>query len=172
MDLMKLTAVQLGKKIQSGEISVKDAVLAALEKIEQSDDTLNSFVTVLERDAILARAAQVQEKIDRGELTGVLAGVPVAIKDNMCTEGILTTCSSNILANFKPTYTAEAVRNLEQAGAVLIGKTNMDETRTIRSMCPAVHPAAPAPASLRMSVRMPWVPIRGGPSASRAHFAA
>lgn len=127
MDLMKLTAVQLGKKIQSGEISVKDAVLAALEKIEQSDDTLNSFVTVLERDAILARAAQVQEKIDRGELTGVLAGVPVAIKDNMCTEGILTTCSSNILANFKPTYTAEAVRNLEQAGAVLIGKTNMDE---------------------------------------------
>lgn len=127
MDLMKLTAVQLGKKIQSGEISVKDAALAALEKIEQSDDTLNSFVTVLERDAILARAAQVQEKIDRGELTGVLAGVPVAIKDNMCTEGILTTCSSNILANFKPTYTAEAVRNLEQAGAVLIGKTNMDE---------------------------------------------
>ena len=127
MDLMKLTAVQLGKKIQSGEISVNDAALAALEKIEQSDDTLNSFVTVLERDAILARAAQVQEKIDRGELTGVLAGVPVAIKDNMCTEGILTTCSSNILANFKPTYTAEAVRNLEQAGAVLIGKTNMDE---------------------------------------------
>ena len=60
-------------------------------------------------------------------LTGPLAGVPVAVKDNMCTEGVLTTCSSKILSNFKPTYTAEAVKNLEKAGAVIIGKTNMDE---------------------------------------------
>lgn len=127
MDLMKLTAVQLGKKIQAGEVRVRDAVLAALEKIEQSEDTINSFVTVLEKDALLTRAEEVQKKIDSGELTGVLAGVPVAVKDNMCTEGILTTCSSKILAEFKPTYTAEAVRNLEKAGAVIIGKTNMDE---------------------------------------------
>ena len=60
-------------------------------------------------------------------MTGPLAGVPVAIKDNMCTEGMLTTCSSKILYNFKPTYTAEAVKNLEDAGAVILGKTNMDE---------------------------------------------
>ena len=68
-----------------------------------------------------------QAKIDAGELTGPLAGVPVAIKDNMCTKGLLTTCSSKILYNFVPTYTAEAVLNLEKAGAVILGKTNMDE---------------------------------------------
>lgn len=127
MNIMHLTAVELGKKIKSGEVSVKEAALAALENTKKSEDTLNSFVTVLDEDVILARAEEVQKQIDSGELTGPLAGVPVAIKDNMCTKDILTTCSSKILANFKPTYTAEAVRNLEKAGAVIIGKTNMDE---------------------------------------------
>ena len=70
---------------------------------------------------------EVQKMIDDGTLTGPLAGVPVAIKDNMCTKGMLTTCSSKILYNFIPTYTAEAVINLEKAGAVILGKTNMDE---------------------------------------------
>lgn len=127
MSLMNLTAVELGKKIKEGSVSVRDAALASLDSIKKSDDVLNSFVTVLDEDAVLARADQVQEQISRGELTGPLAGVPMAVKDNMCTEGVLTTCSSKILANFKPVYTAEAVRNLEQAGAVMVGKTNMDE---------------------------------------------
>lgn len=127
MNLMNETAVELGKKIQSGEATAPDAALAALERIKKSEPALNSFVTVLSEDAVLARAEDVQKKIENGELTGPLAGVPVAIKDNMCTEGILTTCSSKILANFTPTYTAEAVKKLEQAGAVIIGKTNMDE---------------------------------------------
>ncbi len=68
-----------------------------------------------------------QEQIESGQLTGPLAGVPLAVKDNLCTQGILTTCSSKILANFKPTYSSEAVLNLQRGGAVLIGKTNMDE---------------------------------------------
>ena len=127
MSLMSLTAVELGKKIKSGEVTVKEAALAALEGIKQSEDSINSYVTVLEEKDILTRADEVQKQIDSGELTGPLAGVPVAIKDNMCTKDILTTCSSKILANFKPTYTAEAVLNLEKAGAVIIGKTNMDE---------------------------------------------
>ncbi len=127
MSLMSLTAVQLGKKIKSGEVTVKEAALAALDEIKKSEDSINSYVTVLENEAILARAAEVQKKVDSGELSGPLAGVPVAIKDNMCTKDILTTCSSKILADFKPTYTAEAVLNLEKAGAVMIGKTNMDE---------------------------------------------
>ena len=81
----------------------------------------------IDREAALAKAEAVQKQIEAGELTGPLAGVPVAIKDNMCTEGVLTTCSSRILGNFIPTFTAEAVKNLEKAGAVMIGKTNMDE---------------------------------------------
>lgn len=126
MDLMSLTAVELGKKIKAKEVSVEEAVRAALAAIGEKEDAVNSFVTVDEEGA-LARAKQVQEKIDAGELAGPLAGVPVAIKDNMCTEGLLTTCSSKILYNFLPTYSAEAVKKLEEAGAVIIGKTNMDE---------------------------------------------
>lgn len=126
MDLMSLTAVELGKKIKAKEVSVEEAVRAALAAIGEKEDAVNSFVTVDEEGA-LARAKQVQEKIDAGELAGPLAGVPVAIKDNMCTEGLLTTCSSKILYNFLPTYSAEAVKKLAEAGAVIIGKTNMDE---------------------------------------------
>lgn len=127
MSLMSLTAVQLGKMIQSGEVTAMDAAKEALQQIKRKEDSINSFVTVLGEEQILARAKEVQEKIDKGELNGVLAGVPVAIKDNMCTEGILTTCSSKILGNFIPTYSSEAVMRLEQAGAVILGKTNMDE---------------------------------------------
>lgn len=126
MNLMSLTAVELGKKIKSGEVTAVDATKAALEQIKKLDGTYNCYVTV-DEEAALAEAAKVQKKIEAGELTGPLAGVPVAIKDNMCTEGMLTTCSSRILYNFKPTYSAEAVLNLKKAGAVVIGKTNMDE---------------------------------------------
>ncbi len=127
MDLMNLSAVALGEKIRTGEVTAQDAARAALLKIKEEEERINSFVTVLPEEEIIARAAQVQEKIESGELTGPLAGVPVAIKDNLCTQGILTTCSSKILGNFKPTYSSEAVLNLERGGAILIGKTNMDE---------------------------------------------
>ena len=103
-----------------------EAVQEALDAVEKKEKDVNSFVTVMRKEA-LEKAKEVQEKIDNGELTGPLAGVPVAIKDNMCTKGTLTTCSSKILRNFVPTYTAQAVANLEEAGAVIIGKTNMDE---------------------------------------------
>lgn len=125
-DLMRLTAVELGKKIRSGEVRVADAALACLDRIEKLDKDYNCFVTV-DREGALAQAEEIQKKIDAGELDGPLAGVPVAIKDNMCIEGMLTTCSSKILSNFVPTYTAEAVCKLREAGAVIIGKTNMDE---------------------------------------------
>ncbi len=126
MSILELTAVSLGKKIQAGEVTAVQATKAALAQIREREPLLNCYVTVDEEGA-LARAAGVQKRIESGELTGPLAGVPVAIKDNMCTEGLLTTCSSKILYNFKPTYTAEAVLNLEKAGAVILGKTNMDE---------------------------------------------
>ena len=126
MDLMSLTAVELGRKIKAKEVTVREAVLAAYDKIDEKEAELNCYVTTT-KEAALAKADEVQAKIDAGELTGPLAGVPVAIKDNMCTKGVLTTCSSRILENFVPTFTAEAVINLEKAGAVILGKTNMDE---------------------------------------------
>ena len=126
MSLMSLTAVELGKKIKKKEVTVREAVQAALDAITAREEAVNSFVTV-DAEGALAQADEVQKKIDAGELTGPLAGVPVAIKDNMCTEGLKTTCSSKILYNFIPTYSSEAVLNLQKAGAVIIGKTNMDE---------------------------------------------
>lgn len=126
MNLLSLTAVEIGKKVKAHEVSVEEATRAALDAIAAKEDAVHSFVTVDEEGA-MKHVAEVQKLIDDGTLTGPLAGVPVAIKDNMCTKGMLTTCSSKILYNFIPTYTAEAVLNLEKAGAVILGKTNMDE---------------------------------------------
>ena len=127
MSLMSLTAVELAKKIKAGETTAVEAAKDALAQIKEKEESIHSYVTVLDESQILEKAGEVQKKIEAGELTGPLAGVPVAIKDNMCTEGILTTCSSKILGNFVPTYSSEAVKKLEEAGVVLIGKTNMDE---------------------------------------------
>ena len=126
MSVLDLTAVELGKKIKAKEITVVDAVKASLEQIKKLEPVVHAYVTVDEEGA-LKRAEEVQRRIDDGTLTGPLAGVPVAIKDNMCTKDLLTTCSSKILYNFVPTFSAEAVINLENAGAVILGKTNMDE---------------------------------------------
>ena len=96
MNLLSLTAVELGKKIKAHEVTVEEATRAALDAIRAKEKDINSFVTVDEESAMI-RAKEVQKMIDDGTLTGPLAGVPVAIKDNMCTKGMLTTCSSKIL---------------------------------------------------------------------------
>lgn len=126
MDLLAYSAVELSAAIKEGKTTAVEAMEAVLAKIDEKESGIHAYVTI-DREAALESAARVQKKIEAGELTGPLAGVPVAIKDNMCTEGMLTTCSSKILGNFIPTFSAEAVLNLEKAGAVLIGKTNMDE---------------------------------------------
>ncbi len=126
MSILNMTALELGRKIKSGDITAPEAARAVLEQIKTQEPVIHAYVTV-DQEGALERAAGVQEKIRRGELTGPLAGVPVAVKDNLCTKGLLTTCSSNILYNFVPAYTAQAVLNLEDAGAVVVGKTNMDE---------------------------------------------
>ena len=126
MDILDFTAAELGRKIKEKEVSVREAVQASLNRIAGTDQELNCFVTVDEQGAY-EQAEKIQKLIDQGELTGPLAGVPVAVKDNMCTQGMRTTCSSRILGNFVPTYSAEAVENIRKAGAVIIGKTNMDE---------------------------------------------
>ena len=126
MELLALSAVELSNKIKAGEVTVKEALDACFANIEAKEESVHAYVTVCKEDAY-KKAEEVQAKISSGELTGPLAGVPVAIKDNMCTEGILTTCSSKILGNFIPPYSSEAVKKLEEAGLVVIGKTNMDE---------------------------------------------
>ena len=126
MKLTHMTAVELGTAIREKKVTVEEAVQAVFDVIEEKEERLNCYVT-LDREGAFRKAKEIQSRIDRGELTGPLAGVPVAIKDNMCTKGMLTTCSSRILRNFVPTYSAEAVLRLEEAGAVILGKTNMDE---------------------------------------------
>lgn len=126
MSILSMTAVELAAAIKKHEVTVKEAVEAVLDNIEKKEDTYHCYVTV-DREGALKQAEEIQKKINDGTLSGPLAGVPVAIKDNMCTEGLLTTCSSKILYNFVPTFTSEAVLNLQKAGAVILGKTNMDE---------------------------------------------
>ena len=126
LDILDLTAVELGKQIKAGKILVKEALQAVFDQIDRTEETYHCYIT-LNREEAFRQAEVIQKKIDAGELTGPLAGVPVAIKDNMTTKGLLTTCASRILGNFVPTYTAEAVRHLEEAGAIVIGKANMDE---------------------------------------------
>ena len=126
MSILSMTAVELAAAIKKHEVTVKEAVEAVLDNIEKKEDTYHCYVTV-DREGVLKQAEEIQKKINDGTLSGPLAGVPVAIKDNMCTEGLLTTCSSKILYNFVPTFTSEAVLNLQKAGAVILGKTNMDE---------------------------------------------
>ena len=91
MDILSLTAVELAKAIREGRTTAVEATQAVLDEIAAGEDTYHCYVTV-ERDKALQQAAEVQKKIEAGELTGPLAGVPFAIKDNMCTEGTLTTC--------------------------------------------------------------------------------
>ena len=127
-EIKKLTAVELGRKIKSGEVSALDAVQSVLAEIREKEALYHCYVTLEEEAHIMKRAEEVQKAIAAGEYKdSPLAGVPVAIKDNLCTEGVRTTCSSRILENFYPTYSAAAVEKLRNAGAVLIGKTNMDE---------------------------------------------
>ena len=122
MSLTSLTAVELGAKIRRGEVSAEEAVRDFIAQIHKKEPDIHSFVTVDEEGAV-KQAGDVQKKISAGELTGALAGVPVAVKDNMCTKGLLTTCSSRMLSDFVPFYTAEAVERLRRAGAVVDRKS-------------------------------------------------
>ena len=126
MELGKLSAVQLSGEIKKGNVKVADAVSFSLSKIEERDKDIDAFITV-DGEAALKKAEEVQRLIDDGKLTGPLAGVPVAVKDNICTKGVLTSCASKILSNFVPAFSATAYEKLEAAGAVMLGKANMDE---------------------------------------------
>ena len=126
MEIQTLTAIQLGEKIKQHELTAVDAVRYYLDRIAALEPVYHALIMV-EPEMALQRAARVQQQIDAGVLTGPLAGIPLVLKDNLCIDGMQTTCGSKILEHFTPAYTAEAVRNLEKAGAVVLGKANMDE---------------------------------------------
>ncbi len=126
MDLSRLTALEMGSMIRNREISVAEVTRASLDRIKEREPLYHSFITVCEKEA-MERAEKVQKGIEDGTYTSPLAGVPMAVKDNMCTKGIQTSCASKMLEGFLPTYSATAVRKLEDAGAVILGKCNMDE---------------------------------------------
>ena len=126
MELFDLTALELGAKIKKHEIGVVEATRACLDRIGEQEKTVHAFITVTPELA-LARAEAVQRGIDDGTYTGPLAGVPMAIKDLISTKGVATTCASKMLEHYVPVFDATVTKKLEAAGAVCLGKTNMDE---------------------------------------------
>ena len=124
--MFAMDALALSRRIQSGEIGAAEAVRAYMDRIERTDGRYNAFLALSEERA-LARAEEVQARIDAGEVLSPLAGVPVALKDNISTAGIETTCASKMLGGYNPVYNAAVVEKLEQAGMVIVGKLNMDE---------------------------------------------
>ncbi len=126
MKILELSAVEAGKLIKEKQVGVVELTKAQLAKIKETEPKIGAYITVCEEEA-LSRAEAVQAQIDAGELTSPLAGVPMAIKDNICTKGVLTTCASKMLYNFKPVYNSFAYEKLLSAGGVMVGKANMDE---------------------------------------------
>lgn len=126
MELCELTGHELLKKMEHKEISSEEIVRSIYNRISQVEDKLHSFVTLTEEEALF-QARNIDGNLRKGESRGLLAGIPVAIKDNMCIKNVRTTCSSHILENFISPYEATVVRKLRDEGAVFIGKTNMDE---------------------------------------------
>ncbi|OAT85431.1 Asp-tRNA(Asn)/Glu-tRNA(Gln) amidotransferase subunit GatA [Desulfotomaculum copahuensis] len=126
MELHYLSAHELHGMLVKKEISAAEICADVFQRIDRTEERIKAFVT-LTREEALARAREVDKKIAAGEEIHPLAGIPVAVKDNMCTRGVRTTCSSKILSNFIPPYNATVVEKLMQADAVMVGKTNLDE---------------------------------------------
>ena len=120
------SAVEAVKKIKNQELETEEYIVSLLDRMEKLDPKINCFVTPMRSEAV-KKAREIDAKVRRKEKLGLLAGVAVAVKDNMCTQGVRTTCSSRMLRDFVPPYDATVVKNLLSEDAVVIGKTNMDE---------------------------------------------
>ncbi len=126
MNIEKATIEEIREGYKTKKFTVKEIVKAYFERIYKYDDTINAFITLCEETA-LVEAQRVDEKIRNNEKMSPLEGIPVAVKDLICTKGIKTTCASKMLENFIPPYDATVMTKLKESGAIMIGKTNMDE---------------------------------------------
>lgn len=126
MSIIGATTGELLSRLEQGELTSVELTTAYLDRIKQVDDRVAAFITV-NGDAALQQAADVDRRRQAKQPVGLLAGIPVAVKDVLCTKGLKTTCASRMLENFIPPYDAHAVTQLKNADAVIIGKTNMDE---------------------------------------------
>lgn len=126
MDLTKLTAHELRDKLMKKEVSSREIVESHFSRIEEVEGDINAFITLMKEEA-LRDAEVIDNKISNGEKVGSLAGIPIGVKDNIVTKGVKTTCGSKMLENFVPPYNATVVDNLKREGAIIVGKTNMDE---------------------------------------------
>ena len=125
MELHQLTIHELKDKLNTRETSAEEIVNSVFERIDRVEKDIRAYITIM-RDSAMADARQTDEVLKKGE-GGALAGIPIALKDILCTKGILTTCASRMLGNFVPPYDATVVEKLKEAGAIFTGKTNMDE---------------------------------------------
>lgn len=126
MEIFELSAKDIASGIKRGDFSAVDAARSCLDRLAKCEADVNACVTVMEKNAI-KRAEETDARLSRGEEIGPLAGVPYIVKDNFCTVGVRTTCGSEILKDWTPTYDASAVRFMDGAGATLIAKANLDE---------------------------------------------
>ena len=126
MDILKTSALELGQQIAARQVSAPEATQALLDRIATYDSRHNAYISVA-KDQALAQAAEIQKRLDAGESLSPLAGVPMAVKDNINTQGLRTTCGSQMLWDYVSPYNATAVGRLLDGGAVLLGKTNLDE---------------------------------------------
>ena len=119
-DIFDLTALELGAAIRQGEVSPTQAARAALDRMEETKEN-GAFVAVT-ADRAMDRAREIEQQLAAGKYTGPLAGVPMALKDNICTKGVSTTCASKILTGFVPPYDATLVERLGEQGAVCLAR--------------------------------------------------
>ena len=126
MNPAALTLHDAGEKLRKREISSEELTLAAFQRIAETDDKIHAYITLC-RDAALEQAKQADERLKRDGSTLPLLGIPIAVKDKFLTRGLRTTCASKILGDFMPPYDATVIKRIRAAGAVIVGKTNMDE---------------------------------------------
>lgn len=126
MDITRLSASSIGESIRKGAFSAREVVQEYMGRITRFDAKIRAYITVFENDA-LDQADRIDKKIAAGKNAGLLAGIPIAIKDNVCIQGTRTTCASKMLEQYHAPYDAHIIERLKQEGAICIGKTNLDE---------------------------------------------